>query len=949
LKRAARWTAVATNRIDCGQVVSESSPREVRVGGVFYWWGRPSEEALATMVHDFPDNPDIDDLRNVYAEATLAMMEEKEEWDAKLKEEAERTQNKLPNYSVLDDQPSSAASASYYAAHLLDRHLLEELGVTGGYPTDGLTPNYMDKVSASLLSGKYTGDDPLLQLVSVAACHHTRAASTNIVVSRVTGDPSFICNLLLILYTSATGGWKHSRYRVSEKRRRMWLDALFGDSMVAPPATPWKRVWPWVGHVDDVLWRHRWIHDLTYSGAASTDNLLVADMVVMAVREWYCSMLTMNRVVYTELCHAVQWRAWQQAVFNNADMWRVKTDGCDDLLACPDELPKVWKLVLRAMRKPIYEVLDKAMRDLLVKTDVSETSECAVFTEEMEFALRSFCQYAKYPGGAHLRPTSFVPPPNASYEEVQADYVQHNYFPIRWFHATQDTAQDLEGVLTLYERNQSSYMVERYVSHLAERDMFQFQVVAAFVRLARSWQHIQVVALPTTVVRAQARALRRVHGIPPTHPISMHLLTAFVCTQCDRFCGFLCGPDVKDKEAGRRGMARLNISFHVIEDRVERARAKRGHQLPTVAELPRTKSLFDWWAQPKWLGMEADVFPLDFSNSAAQPITPKVMEKAAFLLEPPPTYEPVSVPEQPPAPRERFNPMMMDSGSRTMVTRAQFRYEDILQRRLGNKRVVGHTSSSPGEQSIMWVCGSNKSSSDLSDVRKEGASEQQIADALTAAERDRAVSKQAVSRRKHMFNLYTHAQCSDRLVTEVNLFGRALLMHDEVYMACCYCLTWMKLRHAHCVGELLLCMSCNQSVEEHGHLAEASAYAQECIYCRTRAVGAEHYTKILVWDDVSVGNESFRQIYLCGKHARTKKWMLLFPNVPCMSAILHGLHARWKSPKSWHVNADYLNSFTEVETMVEFPDPEEEEITRKAPKRARVGGALATNKNRAVL
>jgi hypothetical protein len=236
--------------------------------------------------------------------------------------------------------------------------------------------------------------------------------------------------------------------------------------------------------------------------------------------------------------------------------------------------------------------------------------------------------------------------------------------------------------------------------------------------------------------------------------------------------------------------------------------------------------------------------------------------------------------------------------------------------RSGGHLRVGHRSADPADRSFLWVCVS----------RRKKIEEKKLDALLTAAPtKATARARAAVTPREvddasragqaQLFRAaranYGFSRCSWKQLIEVNLFTYALRLDNHVYMACCNCLGFMRLADAIHVNESLVCGRCAMRIraierasyaidddDDNGpsdttttrvnnSLAPPTTTTIHCRLCGRYASMAEigQFVPFLVYDDVSVGDESFIEVHFCAKHAHYYDWIARNANIPSLSNI----------------------------------------------------------------
>ena len=92
-------------------------------------------------------------------------------------------------------------------------------------------------------------------------------------------------------------------------------------------------------------------------------------------------------------------------------------------------------------------------------------------------------------------------------------------------------------------------------------------------------------------------------------------------------------------------------------------------------------------------------------------------------------------------------------------------------------------------------------------------------------------------------------------------------------------------------------------------IAPPLATTVRCRKCNYYARVGEPYVPYVVYDDLSVGAESFIEIYLCPSHAAQATWISSCVNVQSLSAVDRGLRERWNKPRDWNYAEDYLRRY----------------------------------------
>ena len=82
-----------------------------------------------------------------------------------------------------------------------------------------------------------------------------------------------------------------------------------------------------------------------------------------------------------------------------------------------------------------------------------------------------------------------------------------------------------------------------------------------------------------------------------------------------------------------------------------------------------------------------------------------------------------------------------------------------------------------------------------------------------------------------------------------------------------------------------------------------------CRKCNYYARVGERYVPYVVYDDLSVGSESFTEIYLCPSHAPKATWISSSANIQSLSAVDRGLREKWNKPRDWNYAEDYLRRY----------------------------------------
>lgn len=677
----------------------------------------------------------------------------------------------------------------------------------------------------------------------------------------------------------------------------------------------------------------------------STGKYLNDAVVVNVLREFMVHSLLLAVPIHAQICLQVDWRGWQQTVFSCVDMMRgavVSTQipfqnvaSTIDAKQSNDYRPPDDSLYV-VQRKQFLNVLVDYCNVYMDRLGGSDRQIDAVFTTEMEMALRRTIFHSNYQPGMDLTPTVQIPPLDKELADLPRYYAR-NLFPLRLFYASSDVIRQYNAARKNFQTNSSERSVHGFVVFLSMISMYQLQLVHAFAQACIDRLHIVAIPLPSHLAAAQIAAARVRFSTPTTEPVPRHLLTSLLCIQCRRFCGHVAGP--ADDNAFPSsfqyacGSQLAVIANDSLEHLMTRTRADRGGRLPTYRELPTGQRLFDYYASEAVDTSSRSCYPADPSVFDALPSAIHEAERhpavASGSLYASVDFAECTV-DGPHPVLAAPGPTVRSRGVMQMLNIAhaeqELHFEEEFQRRwneaTGGHMVTGQRAhTAPDQRSIVWVCGSKRVKSEERKTRNTHVSETRIMEACTGTEVEVAKNTAERKRRQDMRQYYRYSLCQRMRLTEVNMLTFALRIDAITYVACCACLSFTTMARIHWHGAIFVCDTCHSRADTSGVVPVLRKTAIQCRRCKSNNHGQSMYA-IVVWNDLNVGDERFVEVHFCDKHIREVAWAMQSPGYLPLSAIDTKNVAKMKTLGVSDPVEDYLRNYSDTN----FGDDELDEI-----------------------
>jgi len=716
-------------------------------------------------------------------------------------------------------------------------------------------------------------------------------------------------------------------------------------------------------------------------GKSSTKSFVHQDTVVNVLREYL--VMALERLlphIHNELALTTQWDQWQQTVVDCLDSMRAEAPSRSIFkVVAPKLLPS--KTLYTVEKQSFAEALDQECTSFLdagrpkssEKHDGSETPLDAPLPPEIDMTLRELVRrYSTHSGAPPLLPTLKTPPNDATDEEVARDFYRRGRVPLALFHATPSVIITYRAVYRNYQESASPAEPRAFVRYLVNNtSMYQLQLVHAFARAQIDARRIRTFALPTHLAEAQASVVRARLGLRANQAIPLGALESFVCMQCREFRGVLIDSnDDAPNELPMHGSEDVAFASTSIDQQV--ALALRTDGFPSWQRLldegRRYGTLFEYYRRNAFIDCDTRIYPENPSRHDAKPGALEACRRwlaAGDRSE----FEYSGVDDDaapmPPAASRPNVPASVPLVAPPLNTPAV--YEAFLhrwQQLNGARFVIGHRPA-PEDVGrapvVVWTCASKRYKTEERKTRQTGSAHRRIADSITDQERATAERSANTRRRHDMRVYYARTLCSRRRVAAVSLLGFALVLDDEIVLACCMCTGFTRRRDAHWHDGLLICTRCSRRTRKGDSFDPAAmgvCAAVKCRQCRAPRRASERYASLSVYDEV---NERFVLVHLCPRHAKKKTWLSASPNFHSLATVDAGIHNSWLSLRRWQSERDYLRE-EEEESMDKYvrelgvvdddggsSDDGADESSDKQPKQRRRLAADSSKRRRSAL
>jgi hypothetical protein len=658
------------------------------------------------------------------------------------------------------------------------------------------------------------------------------------------------------------------------------------------------------------------------------------DTLVNMVREYMIFVLDrFLPQIGEELCARTSWVRWRLSVIECMDGMRTQLPDAASVLRSVASASLPPKTLYQIERVSFVEALVAAATSFLDAgeasgaNDGSERVADAVVTHEVEAVLRHLV--SRFPRAdvspVPLLPVSVTP---ASMDEFEREYLPRGYVPLGAFYLSPAAVREYRAAHRLYATMPASAVATSLVRFLARCcGMYQFSLVHAFAKSQLDRAHIYAIPLADHLARQQAAVLRQRLALPADEPLPLHVLSTFVCSQCRQFRGALITDRAKASDTlPMRGSESVCFQTSCIEQRV--VARLRAHGFPSFASLREAAgggTLFEWYRKNATIDAATDMYPYNptafdaplGATVEAQQWLARATSDAPHFFELSPSLE-YDEPEY--MPRETNGAVVARALTEPPIV-CYADYEEFQRRwEAANERhfLCGHRSANADDETVLWTCGYKGYKNEERKTRQTGAAMQKVSNSITEQERATALRGANQRRRHDMRSYYQLSKCSRTQLLAVSMLGFAVRIDDAIVLACCACLGYTKLAHAHWRGETLLCTRCHLRALAGEQLAlDSLGVSSKCRACTVVRKPGMRFRPVTAYDETA---RVFIEVYLCERHAKKKAWLFDAPIYHSLETIDAGIRGKWGSMRAWDARRDYTQSLFDRDDATDMDD-----------------------------